>query len=165
MFRRGKASAAEKAAGASALAVQLAQDRKFRKRVLSALEHGANALQRARSASEVASLARDQKLLRELAGARRDLARAYDRVEKTRSHKLRKVLLLTLLALVAAAPPVRRRVLAAIGRRSGSPEAATPRGLEELTKDELYARAQEADIPGRSEMSKEELIEALRANS
>jgi hypothetical protein len=37
-----------------------------------------------------------------------------------------------------------------------------PGSLEELTRDELYARAQEAEIPGRSEMSKDELVEALR---
>ena len=42
---------------------------------------------------------------------------------------------------------------------------ARPRRLEDLTKEELYARAQEADIPGRSEMSKEQLAEALRARS
>ena len=40
-----------------------------------------------------------------------------------------------------------------------------PRGLEDLTKEELYVRAQEADIPGRSEMSKEQLVAALRARS
>ncbi|MDX6510754.1 MAG: hypothetical protein QOE36_258 [Gaiellaceae bacterium] len=34
--------------------------------------------------------------------------------------------------------------------------------LEELTKDELYSRAQKADIPGRSEMTKDQLIRALR---
>ena len=34
--------------------------------------------------------------------------------------------------------------------------------LEELTKEELYERAQAADIPGRSHMSKDELIAALR---
>lgn len=33
--------------------------------------------------------------------------------------------------------------------------------LEDLTRDELYARAQEADIPGRSEMTKDELLKAL----
>jgi hypothetical protein len=35
--------------------------------------------------------------------------------------------------------------------------------LEDLTKDELYTRAQKADIPGRSEMTKDELIKALRS--
>lgn len=33
---------------------------------------------------------------------------------------------------------------------------------EEWTKDELYDRAQELDIDGRSEMTKDELIDALR---
>lgn len=33
---------------------------------------------------------------------------------------------------------------------------------EEWTKEELYDRAQELDIEGRSEMTKEELIAALR---
>lgn len=37
--------------------------------------------------------------------------------------------------------------------------------LEELTKDELYERARQADIPGRSSMSKEELIAALGRSS
>ncbi len=33
---------------------------------------------------------------------------------------------------------------------------------EEWTKDDLYNRAQELDIEGRSDMSKDELIKALR---
>jgi hypothetical protein len=33
---------------------------------------------------------------------------------------------------------------------------------EQWTKDELYERAQELDVDGRSEMSKDELITALR---
>ena len=33
--------------------------------------------------------------------------------------------------------------------------------LGELSRDELYERAQEADVPGRSSMSKDELVEAL----
>jgi len=33
--------------------------------------------------------------------------------------------------------------------------------LADLTKEELYRRAQVADVPGRSEMTKEELIRAL----
>lgn len=34
---------------------------------------------------------------------------------------------------------------------------------EEWTKEELYERAQELDIDGRSDMDKEELISALRS--
>ena len=33
-----------------------------------------------------------------------------------------------------------------------------------MSKDELYERAQELDIDGRSDMSKDDLIEALRSN-
>ena len=42
---------------------------------------------------------------------------------------------------------------------NGSPSR---RPYEEWTRDELYERAREADISGRSTMNKEELIEALR---
>lgn len=38
------------------------------------------------------------------------------------------------------------------------------RPLEERTKDELYNQAQEIGIDGRSDMSKEELIEAIRSH-
>jgi DNA end-binding protein Ku len=36
-------------------------------------------------------------------------------------------------------------------------------GLERLSKDELYELAKEADIAGRSDMSKDELVQALEA--
>lgn len=58
-------------------------------------------------------------------------------------------------------------------RRRGAPAALRGRvpvlkrrtQLETLTKDELYERAQKADIPGRSEMTKDELIKALRKSA
>lgn len=38
--------------------------------------------------------------------------------------------------------------------------------LEERTRDELYNRAKELDIPGRSDMNKDQLVAAIRdANS
>jgi len=40
--------------------------------------------------------------------------------------------------------------------------AADDDGLNELTKSELYDRATEADIEGRSAMDKGELVDALR---
>ena len=46
------------------------------------------------------------------------------------------------------------------GRRPGR---AAGDGLDGLSKDELYERAKRADIPGRADMSKDELIEALKA--
>ncbi|HHH29881.1 MAG TPA: hypothetical protein ENK57_16260, partial [Polyangiaceae bacterium] len=39
--------------------------------------------------------------------------------------------------------------------------ASARRPLSELTRDELYERAREAGISGRSEMTEEQLIEAL----
>lgn len=45
----------------------------------------------------------------------------------------------------------------AASRREGLPAS-----YEEWTKDELYDRARELDVEGRSSMSKDELIEALR---
>jgi DNA end-binding protein Ku len=47
------------------------------------------------------------------------------------------------------------------GARPGRPSADGE--LEELSKDELYERAKHADIKGRADMSKEELLEALKA--
>ncbi|MEU4564045.1 Rho termination factor N-terminal domain-containing protein [Actinoplanes sp. NPDC023936] len=43
-------------------------------------------------------------------------------------------------------------------------ESLPPRtgDLAEATRDELYRKAQKADIPGRSHMNKDQLIEALR---
>ena len=49
--------------------------------------------------------------------------------------------------------------------RAGGDEAAGSRGdddLDGLTKEELYSRAQELGVPGRSRMSRDQLLEALR---
>lgn len=62
-----------------------------------------------------------------------------------------------------------RPVLGAGRERAGRARAALPasrgneRPLDELTKEELYERAQAADIEGRSTMSKDELLRALKA--
>ena len=47
------------------------------------------------------------------------------------------------------------------GKEASSKGGSNP-PYEDWTKDELYNRAQELDIEGRSDMSKDELIEALR---
>lgn len=44
-----------------------------------------------------------------------------------------------------------------VGKRGGESGS-----YEDWTKDELYERAQELEIEGRSNMTKDELIEALR---
>lgn len=48
-------------------------------------------------------------------------------------------------------------------REAVSPGADASRPYEERTKDELYQLARERELPGRSAMSKLELIRALRA--
>jgi hypothetical protein len=48
--------------------------------------------------------------------------------------------------------------------RHGAAATAPTDDLEERTRDELYARAQELDIEGRSQMNKAELVEALRSS-
>jgi len=51
-------------------------------------------------------------------------------------------------------------------RIANTPDASEKGGAaspyEEWTKDELYERAQELEIDGRSDMTKSELIDALR---
>jgi DNA end-binding protein Ku len=45
----------------------------------------------------------------------------------------------------------------------GRPAESGPPDLDALSKADLLARAAELDIPGRSKMSKPELIKAIRA--
>lgn len=53
---------------------------------------------------------------------------------------------------------------AAIANADGASERGGESApYEEWTKDELYERAQELDIDGRSDMTKDELIAALRS--
>jgi DNA end-binding protein Ku len=56
---------------------------------------------------------------------------------------------------------LRASIQAAQGRRAAP--AAADGELDELSRAELYERAKRADIPGRSQMSRDELVEALRA--
>ena len=180
--RSNAEKAKESALGASELALQLAQDKRFRKGLLSAIEHSTKTKRRARRGVGLAGTARrlaaDQALQAELRNARKDLQQAYARLDaKRRGHRRRRITLLAGLASLAAVPQVRRRVSALIATASSNRQGqatrnraddpgkhdAGPRRLEDLTKEELYARAQEAEIPGRSEMSKDQLIDALRA--
>jgi hypothetical protein len=180
MFGKSRRERAkESAARASALALALAQDKRFRKRLLSAIEHGSEAGRRTRRglglSGAVPRLATDKTLLKELRSARSDLQQAYVRLEaKRRSRKLRNFLVLAALALFAGVPQLRARLVGVVENARqrlpdvGSPssgDSRPPGALEDLTKEQLYERAQEADIPGRSEMSKEQLVEALRARS
>ncbi|WP_087116147.1 DUF7218 family protein [Corynebacterium urinipleomorphum] len=57
-------------------------------------------------------------------------------------------------AIANAAAKTSREKIGEKGGESGS--------YDDWTRDELYSRAQELDIQGRSDMTKDELIEALR---
>jgi hypothetical protein len=177
MFTRSRADRIkENVIRGSELARQLAQDEKFRKRLISAVEHASEARRRARGAfgvrGTIRGLASDEELLAELKAARADLQRAYKRGEAKTRHRLRKLFVFGGLAAIVAVPGLRERVMAILGKAMDhrrpvvefGNEKLGRRSLEGLTKEELYARAQEAEIPGRSEMSKEELISALRAS-
>lgn len=48
------------------------------------------------------------------------------------------------------------------GRKSTTGTGNPNRSLEDRTKQELYNRAKELDIDGRSKMSKEQLVRAIR---
>ncbi|MGW7079950.1 non-homologous end joining protein Ku [Streptomyces sp. NPDC054866] len=64
-----------------------------------------------------------------------------------------------------ASPPSQIRDAAAKRRTSGGGKRKAshkPASLDELTKDELYQRAADASVQGRSSMSREELLASLR---
>jgi uncharacterized membrane protein len=118
MFGRSKTQAVkESAASGTDLAVSLAQDKKFRKQLLSAVGHGAAARERAASRigliSAVTRLATDKELRNELRQMSEGLQNAWTRVEKKRSHKLRNFLLVVAgigTAAAALAPKARKKV-------------------------------------------------------
>jgi hypothetical protein len=59
------------------------------------------------------------------------------------------------------AKPRKKAVKKVRSGRSGDSKKV-PRNLEARTKEQLYTRAQELDIDGRSQMSKDELVAAIR---
>src|SRR4051812_46244663 len=111
MFGRSRTSALkDSASSASDFASSLAKDKKFRKELLPAISHGTIAQRRAsRKVGFVAvatRLAGDPKLKREVKKMVNSLDKAWGRVEKKRSHKLRNfLLLLGIGGGNAAAPP------------------------------------------------------------
>src|SRR5689334_8296489 len=101
MFKKSKTD------GAKDLATSLVKDKKFRKELLSAVSHGTIAQRRAaRKVGFYAAMLRlknDPKLRREVNRMVSSLDKAWARVEKKRSHKLRNTLLLVGLGGAAAA--------------------------------------------------------------
>jgi len=133
MFRRNRTTALkEKAASGKDLAVSLAQDKKFRKQMLSAISHGAIARRRAAKGigfvAAVSRLSADQKLRHELRHMTENLQRALTRAEKKQSHRLRNsVILVSAGGAIAAAVPQSRRWLLSLGLDGGS----SPRTIAE----------------------------------
>jgi uncharacterized membrane protein len=122
MFERSRTAALkDNAASASEFASALAKDKKFRKELLSAISHGTIVKRRARRGiglvAVVTRLSRDAKLKRELDKMMRSLDRAWARVERKRSHKLRNTLLVAggVGGAVAAALPQVRNKLPSLG--------------------------------------------------
>jgi uncharacterized membrane protein len=139
MFGRSSRTSALKdsAASASDFASSLAKDKKFRKELLSAISHGTLAQKRAaRKVGFLAAMMRlgnDPKLKRELNKMVSSLDKAWTRVEKKRSHKLRNFLLLLGIGGAAAAatrPQVRNKVTRTLPNVGGN-SSMTPRTIEE----------------------------------
>jgi len=142
MFERSKTTALkDNAVSAGEFATSLAKDKKFRKELLSAISHGTLAQRRASRKigllAVVTRLTSDPKLKREVRKMVGSLDKAWTRVEKKRSHKLRNVLILLGIGGVAAAatrPQVRNKVMGAapsgnsLGDMTGG---TTPRTIEE----------------------------------
>ena len=65
----------------------------------------------------------------------------------------------------AQVPDLMAALQASLDRSKGSANGDSSNGtsLKSRSKDELYKQAQEKDIPGRADMTKEELVAALSA--
>jgi len=126
----------DSATSASELATALAKDRKFRKQLVSGIGHGVVARRRAaRRIGFVAAVSRltaDPKLRTELRKMMKNLDKAWSRVEKKRSHKLRNTLLVVVGAVGAtAAAKTARRAFSGGVRNVGFGGGTTPRTIDE----------------------------------
>jgi len=130
MFRRSRTDVLKaKAASGKDLAVALAQDRKFRMQLLSAIGHGAVARRRAASGigfvAAVSRLSADEKLRRELRHMTENLQRAVTRAEQKQSHRLRNTLIIVGAGGAVVAMPQSRRLLSKLVGRGSSPSTIT----------------------------------------
>jgi uncharacterized membrane protein len=130
MFRRSRTTVLkDKAASGKDLALALAQDKKFRKQLLSAIGHGAVARRRVASGiglvAAVSRLSADQKLRRELREMTENLQRAVTRAEQKRSHRLRNSLIIVGVGGAVVALPQSRRLFAKLVGHGSSPSTIT----------------------------------------
>src|SRR6266508_2974250 len=144
MFGRSKTQAVkENAASGTELAVSLAQDKRFRKQLLSAVGHGVIARNRAAGGIGLLAVAQrlteDKELRDELRQMTDSLQKAWTRIEKKRSNGLRKVLFVTGVGAgvaVATVPQVRSWVMGRLSGVSGG-SGSTPRTIAESIEVEV----------------------------
>jgi uncharacterized membrane protein len=140
VFKRTKTQALkDNAASATELASALVKDQRFRKELISAVAHGALARRRAARRigfiAAVTRLSNDPKIKGELRKMSKSLDKAWGRVEKKRSHKLRNVIVVTGVGgAVAFVPPIRRFVIQQFSSVPLVGGGATPRTIEESTE-------------------------------
>jgi uncharacterized membrane protein len=131
VFNRTKTQALkDSAASATELAAALARDKKFRKELLSGISHGVIVRRRAaRRVGFIAAatrMASDYKLMNEVRKMSRNLEKAWGRIDKQQSHKLRNTLLIAGVGGAAAAVAFqRRRILGIVGGSSTSLDGGT----------------------------------------
>ena len=64
----------------------------------------------------------------------------------------------------AQVPDLMAALQASLDRsKGGEVSGANGSSLKSLSKDDLYKRAQEKDVPGRADMTKDQLVDALSA--
>jgi uncharacterized membrane protein len=137
VFKRTKTQALkDNAASATELASALVKDQKFRKELVSAVGHGVVARRRAARRigfiAAVTRLSNDPKIKGELRKMSNSLDKAWGRVEKKRSHKLRNVILVTGVGgVVAFVPQIRRFVIQQFSSVPFAGGGTTPRTIEE----------------------------------
>ena len=139
MFRQHESAVRTKAVEAGTVVTDLAQDEKFREKLLAAIGHATTAQQRARRLKLFASAARiasDTQLRQELRQATRDVQAAWARARKKRSHRLRNTFLIAVGggAVAAAAIPQSRRWLLS---RAGLGGQAAPRVIDTALEVEV----------------------------
>jgi uncharacterized membrane protein len=128
----------DQAGSASEFAAALAKDQKFRRELLEAVGHGVTARRRAARRMGLVAvagrLAADERLRREVRQMTKNLEKAWGRVERKRSHKLRNTLIVVGVtgAAAAVAFPVRKRLSRSSSNGGfGGAATTTPRTIEE----------------------------------
>jgi uncharacterized membrane protein len=139
MFRKTRTERLKDQAGsATDLAAALAKDRKFQRELLRAVGHGVTARRRAARRigflAAAGRIAADERVRREVRQMTKNLERAWSRVEKKKSHKLRNTLIVVGAtgAAAAVAIPIKKRLSAPSSTNGfGAAAPTTPRTIDE----------------------------------